>query len=46
MLTGGIHFHLSRRYGKTRAMLRREAREAVFNPKVPENEEQPSPYRP
>lgn len=38
MLTGGLHFHLTRRYGKTRSMLRREARNIVFNPPAPEHE--------
>ena len=50
MLTGGIHFHLTRRYGKTRGMLRREARERVFNPKPVEQPQQnantPGFYRP
>ena len=36
MLTGGLHFHLTRRYGKTRGMLRREAKNIVFNPPVPD----------
>ena len=45
MLTGGLHFHISRRYGRTRAMLRREARERVFNPKPVENEHNPGPGR-
>ena len=46
MLTGGLHFHISRRYGKTRAMLRREAREQVFNPQPAENELNPGLGRP
>ena len=29
MVTAGVHFHLTRRYGKTRGALRREAREIV-----------------
>jgi hypothetical protein len=41
MLTGGIHIHLTRRYGKTRGMLRREAKKIVFNPDPPENEDNP-----
>lgn len=45
MLTGGLHFHISRRYGKTRAMLRREARDRVFNPQPVENEVNPGTYR-
>ena len=45
MLTGGLHFHLTRRYGKTRAMLRREARNIVFNPQPAENENNPGPDR-
>lgn len=36
MLTGGLHFHITRRYGKTRAMLRREAREIVEQMHNPE----------
>ena len=50
MLTGGLHIHLTRRYGKTRAMLRREARERVFNPQPVEqpvqNDNTPGFYRP
>ena len=45
MLTGGLHFHLTRRYGKTRSMLRREARNIVFNPQPVENEVNPGPDR-
>ena len=45
MLTGGIHIHLTRRYGKTRGMLRREAKRIVFNPEPPENENNPGPNR-
>ncbi len=45
MLTGGIHFHFTRRYGKTRAMLRREARNRVFNPQPVENESNPGSDR-
>lgn len=40
MLTGGLHIHLGRRYGKTNRMIRHEAREAVYNPPVPEDEQQ------
>ncbi|MBR1575959.1 MAG: PorT family protein [Bacteroidales bacterium] len=46
MLTGGIHFHFTRRYGKTRAMLRLEARERVFNPQPIDNESNPGTNRP
>ena len=50
MLTGGLHIHLTRRYGKTRGMLRREARERVFNPQPVEQPSQnantPGFYRP
>lgn len=45
MLTGGIHIHLSRRYGKTHAMLKREARNIVFPPKSVENEITPGSDR-
>lgn len=45
MLTGGLHFHLTRRYGKTRGMIRREARNIVFNPQPTENEINPGPDR-
>ena len=45
MLTGGIHLHLTRRYGKTHAMLKREARNIVFHPKSEENEVPSGPDR-
>ena len=31
MLTGGLHFHLTRRYGKTKAVLRKEAHDIIYN---------------
>lgn len=34
MITAGIHFQLSRRTGKSKAQLRREAYDAVYNPSV------------
>lgn len=34
MLTGGVAIQLNRRYGKTKAMMRREARDRVFNPPI------------
>ena len=50
MLTGGLHIHLTRRYGKTHGMLRREARDRVFHPQPVEqpaqNENTPGFYRP
>ena len=36
MITAGIHFQLSRRTGKSKAQLRREAYDAVYNPSVNE----------
>ncbi|MBQ2150294.1 MAG: hypothetical protein II434_02050, partial [Bacteroidales bacterium] len=30
MVTAGLHFHISRKTGKTNAMLRKEARTIVF----------------
>lgn len=32
MLTAGVHFQLSKRYGKTKAMIRRDAYKSVFEP--------------
>lgn len=32
MVTAGVHFHLTKRTGKTKKMLRREAYDMVFNP--------------
>ena len=30
MVTAGVHFHISRKTGKTKAMLRREAKSIVY----------------
>jgi hypothetical protein len=35
MINAGIYFHLTKRYGRSKAQLRREAREAVYNPTPP-----------
>ncbi|MEE3430965.1 MAG: outer membrane beta-barrel protein, partial [Candidatus Cryptobacteroides sp.] len=35
MINAGIYFHLTRRNGKSKAQLRREARDAVYNPLSP-----------
>lgn len=32
MLTAGVHFQLTKRYGKTKAMLKREAKDRVWHP--------------
>lgn len=37
MVTAGVYFQLSRRTGRNKAQLRREAREMVFNPKKDES---------
>ncbi len=35
MLTAGVHFQLTKRYGKTKAMVRREAKNMIYNPEPP-----------
>jgi hypothetical protein len=39
MLTGGLYFHITRRTGKTKPQLRREAYEHVYHPEKNENTE-------
>lgn len=37
MLTAGVHFQISKRYGKTKAMIRKEAYKSVFEPEQSQN---------